>query len=90
MRNPLTPVDICPGCGCRTYWIKVTTASGPGDPSSSLASGDLAGRCSTRVCTDQKGLAWGFGGLITDKDWVSPFWLKEVFKEPQVGGDVAI
>lgn len=43
-----------------------------------------------RVCTDQKGLARGFGGLITDKDRVSPFRLKEVFEEPQVGGGVTI
>lgn len=73
-----------------SYWIKVSTASGPGDGSSGLASGDLAGRCSMRVCTDQKGLARGLGGLITDKDRVSPFRLKEVFEEPQVGGGVTI
>lgn len=43
-----------------------------------------------RVCTAQKGLAQGLGGLITDKGRVSLFWLKEVFEEPQVGGGVAI
>jgi hypothetical protein len=59
--------SLCPRCDYRSYWIKLTTASGPGDCSSNLAPGARAGWCSRRVYADPRGLGPGLWGLTTDE-----------------------